>query len=116
MEQTSQSTQLLKKRKEMREVDEALDIMKKDYKKRMDNCEERRLLFELKQAKLREQVLKFEKFIQENDAKRQRAEIKAKHEKKLYEDKCKELNALVQKIQELETSQRNLQTELSKIH
>lgn len=31
-----------------------------------------------KQAKMREQVLKFEKFIQENDAKRVRAEAKAK--------------------------------------
>jgi hypothetical protein len=30
----------------------------------MDECEERRLLFEGKQSKMREQVLKFEKFIQ----------------------------------------------------
>ncbi|RYG65860.1 hypothetical protein EON64_11055 [archaeon] len=55
--QTSQSTLLLKKRKEMREVDESLEVMKKDHKKRMDECEERRLQFEIKQAKMREQVL-----------------------------------------------------------
>lgn len=48
----------------MREVDDSLEVMKMDYKKRMDECEERRLNFELKQAKMREQVLKFEKFIQ----------------------------------------------------
>ena len=41
--QTSQSTLLLKKRKEMREVDEALELMKDEYKNRMDTCEERRM-------------------------------------------------------------------------
>jgi hypothetical protein len=65
--QTSQTTQLLKKRKEMKEVDNALELMKSDYKRRMDECEERRVSFESKQAKMRDQVLKFEKFIQEND-------------------------------------------------
>ena len=34
--QTSQSTLLLKKRKEMREVDDALDITKRSYKKRIE--------------------------------------------------------------------------------
>ena len=75
---TSQSTLLLKKRKEMREVDESLELMKDAYKRRMDFCEERRLQFEAKQNKMRENVIKFEKFIQENDAKRQRAEAKIK--------------------------------------
>ena len=55
--------------------------MKLDYKKRMDICEQRRVQFELKQLKMRDQVLKFEKFIQENDAKRLRAEIKIKQVK-----------------------------------
>jgi hypothetical protein len=96
----------------MKEVDEALELMKEDYKRRMDECEERRLQFELKQARLREQVLKFEKFIQENDAKRLRAELKAKHEKKLYEDKCRELQALTIKINDLEADQRELQNDL----
>lgn len=110
--QTSQSTLLLKKRKEMREVDEALELMKDEYKNRMDACEERRMQFEVKQAKMREQVLKFEKFIQENDAKRQRAEAKAKQERKLYEEKCKEMQLLMDKIVELERSQKELENQL----
>ena len=110
--QTSQSTLLLKKRKEMREVDEALELMKDEYKNRMDACEERRMQFEIKQAKMREQVLKFEKFIQENDAKRQRAEAKAKQERKLYEEKCKEMQILMDKIVELERSQKELENQL----
>jgi hypothetical protein len=96
----------------MREVDVAFDLMKKDYKKRMDECEERRLLFEVKQAKMREQVLKFEKFIQENDAKRLRADAKAKHERQLYTEKCKELSALKSKIEELDQSRDELVIEL----
>jgi hypothetical protein len=72
---------LLQKRKEMREVHESLEVMKKGHKKRMDECEERRLQFEIKQAKMREQVLRFERFIHENDAKRQRAELKARQER-----------------------------------
>ena len=112
--QTSQSTLLLKKRKEMREVDEALELMKDEYKNRMDACEERRMQFEIKQAKMREQVLKFEKFIQENDAKRQRAEAKAKQERKLYEEKCKEMQILMDKIVELERSQKELENQLGK--
>ncbi len=112
--QTSQSTLLLKKRKEMREVDESLELMKKDHKKRMDECEERRLQFEVKQAKMREQVLKFEKFIQENDAKRIRAELKVKQEKKLFEEKVKEIHLLLEKIQKLEDDQKLLSDELIK--
>lgn len=111
-QQTSQSTLLLKKRKEMREVDESLEIMKKDHKKRMEECEERRLQFEIKQAKMREQVMRFERFIHENDAKRQRAELKAKQERKIYEEKLKEILALQEKIATLEIEQKSLSQEL----
>lgn len=112
--QTSQSTLLLKKRKEMREVDEALELMKEEFKNRMEACEERRMQFELKQAKMREQVLKFEKFIQENDAKRQRAEAKAKQERKTYEQKCQEMNTLLSKIEDMENAQKDLEKQLQK--
>lgn len=112
--QTSQSTLLLKKRKEMREVDQSLDNMKNQHKQRMDSCEERRVQFEAKQAKMREQVLRFEKFIQENDAKRQRAESKAKQERKQYEDKLKEITALTDKIKSLEAEQSQLSNLLGK--
>lgn len=98
----------------MREVDESLELMKKDYKKRMDDCEERRLAFELRQAKMREEVLKLEKFIHENDAKRQRAEAKFKIEKKMQEEKSKEIAMLLQKIKELEVEQSELSVNLGR--
>ncbi len=96
----------------MREVDEALELMKEEFKNRMEACEERRMQFELKQAKMREQVLKFEKFIQENDAKRQRAEKKTKEERKTYEIKCQELSMLNKKIEDMENAQKELERQL----
>lgn len=97
----------------MREVDESLELMKKDHKRRMDICEQRRIRFEEKQAKMREQVLKFEKFIQENDAKRIRAELKAKQERKSYEEKVREIASLNDEIKRLELDQKRLDSELS---
>ena len=96
----------------MREVDFSLENMKNQHKQRMDACEERRLQFEMKQAKMREQVLRFEKFIQENDAKRQRAENKIKQERKQYEDKVKEIKIKTKRIKELEKEQQGLNEEL----
>ena len=96
-------------------MDESLELMKKEYKKRMDICEDRRMAFEMKQAKMREQVLKFEKFIQENDAKRQRADAKSKQEKKQFDDKIKEIAILTEKLQKLDFEQKELYDELSKL-
>jgi hypothetical protein len=110
--QTSQSTQLLKKRKEMKEVDNALELMKNDYKRRMDDCEERRISFENKQAKMRDQVLKFERFIQENDHKRMRAEAKSKAERKLYMEKLDEIEKLKESLLKLQKSKEELQLQL----
>ena len=112
--QTSQSTQLLKKRKEMKEVDSALELMKNDYKRRMDECEERRIAFENRQAKMREQVLKFEKFIQENDAKRLRAENKAKAERKQFMEKLDEIAALTENINSLEAEKKEFSEKLNR--
>jgi len=103
--QTSQSTLLLKKRKEMREVDEALDFMKEEFNSRMEACKERQTAFEIKQHEMKEQVSRFEKFVQENDAKRIRAENKMKLEIKAriqHEEKIKSLHQeydLMQKVQ-----------------
>lgn len=102
--QASQSTLLLKKRKEMREVDDALEFMKQEFRSRMEACNSRQREFEHKQKEMKEQVTRFEKFVQENDAKRTRADAKAKAERKLREQ-------LEEKLQALQTSLRQLQQE-----
>jgi len=113
--QTSQSTLLLKKRKEMREVDDALDFMKEEFQTRMDACEERQKEFERKQTGMKEQVAKFEKFIQENDAKRQRAEMKAKNERKALEQNEAKIQQLKADLNEDNKSKRKSECELEKL-
>ena len=83
--QTTQSTLLLKKRKEMREVDDALDFMKEEFRKRMDAVSERQVEFEKRKKEMKESVTKFEKFIKENESKRKRAAVKEATERKARE-------------------------------
>jgi hypothetical protein len=106
----------LKKRKEMREVDENLEMTKRDYIRRMEECEQRRLQFVQNQAKQREEVLKVEKFLQECEGKRQRAEAKAKAERKQYDEKCYEEKALEKQIVEMNEQLDNLRAELGLCH
>ncbi|KAJ8609619.1 hypothetical protein CTAYLR_006281 [Chrysophaeum taylorii] len=113
--QISQSTLLLKKKKEMHEVDDALDFMKDEYKVRMEACEQRQRKFEKRQLDMKEQVTKFEKFIQENDSKRQRAELKAKQERRLLEQKEAELKRHMAEMETLETEREALLAHLDKL-
>ncbi|KAJ1459860.1 hypothetical protein M885DRAFT_35009 [Pelagophyceae sp. CCMP2097] len=57
--QVSQSTLLLKKKKEMHEVDDALDFMKEEYRQRVDACEQRQRKFEKRQSDMKDQVRVF---------------------------------------------------------
>ncbi len=112
---TSQSTLLLKKKKEMREVYDALAFMKQQYLERMQSCDENHSVFEKKQLDMKEQVEKFEKFIQENDAKRQRAEMRAKDERRKVEQKQEELKALAKVLDEAERERKSMQENLNKL-
>ncbi|TYZ64611.1 hypothetical protein PybrP1_008247 [[Pythium] brassicae (nom. inval.)] len=97
--QMSQSTLLLKKRKEMREIDDALDFMKEEFMQRMEACDARERELERKQTEMKEQVARFEKFIKENDTKRTRAEIKTKTEHRLAEVNDQRKRQLLQQLE-----------------
>ena len=112
--QASQSTLLLKRRKEMREVDDALEFMKQEFRSRMEACNSRQREFEHKQKEMKEQVTRFEKFVQENDAKRTRADAKAKAERKLREQLEEKLNGLVSCLRQLQQEKVQLQDQLGR--
>ena len=99
--QTSQSTLLLKKRKEMREVDDALEFMKEEFAARMQACEERQRDFERKQGEMKDNVARFEKFIQENDTKLKRAQMKSVTERRACEECEKQIKALTLELDKL---------------
>ena len=99
--QTTQSTLLLKKRKDMREVDDALMLMKEEFSKRMAKNREQQLELERKQKEKKESVEKFKPFINETETKKKRAEAKFKAEQKAreqYEQSEKEHRAQLEQF------------------
>ncbi|KAJ3232134.1 hypothetical protein HDU81_003282 [Chytriomyces hyalinus] len=91
---TLQSTLLLQKKKEMNLVQANLERKRAEFSKRMEECREKQEELRVKQKQIRDRVAKFEKFLKENDAKRQRANVKALSEKKMRELKEQELGQL----------------------
>jgi len=61
----SQATLMLRKRKDMRMVEEALEAVKSEYRDRMTRLADRQGRFEEKQRALQEMVTKFKPFIEE---------------------------------------------------
>jgi hypothetical protein len=91
--QTSQSTLLLHKKKLMEDAQVELDRKKEDIRLRMLRCQEKEDRLADTQAQLRAQVVKFEKFLKDNDAKRLRSHRKALDEIKQKEAKQLEIEA-----------------------
>merc|ERR1712054_268998 len=61
--QTSQSTLLLQKKKEMMDVKQDLDRKKEEFRMRMQRCQEKEVELAAKQEQLKERVRKFDKFL-----------------------------------------------------
>ncbi|EDO39885.1 predicted protein [Nematostella vectensis] len=75
------ATRLLEKRREMSEVEQALGAQKEEFQMKMESLQQRREELERKEYQLRESLLKFDKFLKENDSKRARALKKAQEER-----------------------------------
>ncbi|EGF78277.1 hypothetical protein BATDEDRAFT_26838 [Batrachochytrium dendrobatidis JAM81] len=88
--QTLQSTLLLQKKREMHAIQTLLEKKRVEFSKRMEECREKQEELKAKQKQIRDRVTKFEKFLKENDAKRQRANVKSINEKKLHRHKTYE--------------------------
>eukprot|EP00743_Colponemidia_sp_Colp-15_P002020 GILK01002194.1.p1 GENE.GILK01002194.1~~GILK01002194.1.p1 ORF type:complete len:411 (+),score=84.84 GILK01002194.1:51-1283(+) len=102
---TSQSTLLLKKEKEAREVEQQLERIREEVNRRMHLCDLRQKEFEAKQQEMREQVAKFERFILENDLKRQRAEQRLRGEMEASKKKSQEIQELRDRLDDLRNQQ-----------
>lgn len=111
---TSQATLLLRKRNELREVNDLLIQKKEEHRKRIEECNYKMIEFDLKLSKHREEKVRFEAFIQENIAKRLRSELKYKNEHQLYEDKCKHILQLTEKLKEMESHVKSLSADIGR--
>ncbi len=90
----SPATRLLEKRRQMFEVQEALNSQKEEFARREDAFRRREEGLRRKDLELQESLIKFNKFLQENESKRNRALKRAAEEKKQREQKEKEIEKL----------------------
>ncbi|KAJ3191374.1 Cilia- and flagella-associated protein 73 [Irineochytrium annulatum] len=81
------ATRLLEKRREMLEVENGLNQQKEEFAMKMESLSQRREELARKESQLKESLMKFDKFLKENDAKRNRALKKALEERKTREQK-----------------------------
>ncbi|RUS83165.1 hypothetical protein EGW08_009065 [Elysia chlorotica] len=90
------ATRLLEKRREMAEVEQALAAQKEEFQMKMESLQQRREELERKEFQLKESLLKFDKFLKENDSKRARAVKKANDERELKRQKDREIERVKQ--------------------
>lgn len=88
------ATRLLEKRHEMQEIETALTIQKDEFQQKMESLAQRRQELHRKEYQLKHSLLRFDKFLKENDSKRARAEDKTSNERLIKEEKIQEIKRL----------------------
>ncbi|XP_005105680.2 cilia- and flagella-associated protein 73 [Aplysia californica] len=110
---TLQKTLLLKKEVEVDKVNAQLEAKRYEFKQRMEMCAHRQIQVQKKQQQMKDRVSKFEKFIQENEAKRRRAIQKYQQEVKLREQKALEFSSLYDQLHHYKNRHRLLEMKLA---
>lgn len=88
------ATRMLEKKREMLEVENGLNQQKDEFSMTIDSLKQRREELSRKESQLKESLIKFDKFLKENNAKRTRAVRKSLEERKAKDAKEEELNHL----------------------
>jgi DNA repair exonuclease SbcCD ATPase subunit len=101
LEDVSPATRLLEKRRQMFEVQEALETQKEEFARREELFKRREDSLRKQDLELQQQLIRFNKFLQENDSKTQRAEKKAKEETHLRLQKEQEILEKTREYDEL---------------
>eukprot|EP00879_Flechtneria_rotunda_P023786 GHRR01025185.1.p1 GENE.GHRR01025185.1~~GHRR01025185.1.p1 ORF type:complete len:250 (+),score=78.43 GHRR01025185.1:128-877(+) len=114
LENASPSTKLLEKRRQMFEVQEALELQKKEFARKEEAFRKREEALKKKDLELQESLIRFSKFLQENDSKRVRAEKKAADEIKSRQQKQKEIEQLAETLEQLRDEKEHVHDVLDK--
>ncbi|KAM3826115.1 cilia- and flagella-associated protein 73 [Vipera latastei] len=104
---------LLEKQRELAEVEKSFLATQEEFQKKMEQLQQRRQELEHREGQLKQAILKFDKFLKENDAKRNRAMRKAEQEKQQVAEKEVEAEHLKQEIARLMTVKTKLQHSLA---
>jgi hypothetical protein len=97
----SPATRLLEKRRQMFEVQEALNAQKDEFNRREDAYRRREDGLRRKDLELQESLIKFNKFLQENESKRSRALKRALDERKQQDAKDIEIRKLESQLKQI---------------
>lgn len=112
LDHVSPATRLLEKRRQMFEVQEALDAQKEEFARREDAFRRREEGLRKKDIELQESLIKFNKFLQENESKRNRAVKRASDERKQRETKDVEISRLEDALALYQSESRELGTKV----
>lgn len=110
----SPATRLLEKRRQMFEVQEALNAQKDEFNRREDAYRRREDGLRRKDLELQESLIKFNKFLQENESKRNRALKRAAEERKQQDAKDIEIKKLEQQLQQILLDEAELKEKVEK--
>lgn len=103
LDQVTPATRLLEKRRQMFEVAEALEAKKQEFAKKEEIFKRREEALKKRDLELQESLIKFSKFLQENDIKRNKAEQKAAKEIKERQEKEREIELLQDDMDQLKS-------------
>ncbi|CAE7587123.1 FAP73 [Symbiodinium natans] len=94
------ATRLLEKRRQMYEVQDALENQKARFAKEEDQFRKKEEQLRVKDLQLQNQLVKFNKFLQDNEAKRQRSEKRAAEEAAQIKQKDDEILDLEKQLED----------------
>ncbi|OAF68876.1 Coiled-coil domain-containing protein 42A [Intoshia linei] len=97
-DQLTAATRLSDKKREIAEVEQALLAQKEEFQMKMEGLQHRKNEFHRKELKLKNSLLRFDKFLRENEMKKNRALAKITEEEKLKKEKDVEIEVLNEKI------------------
>ncbi|KAF4706176.1 Coiled-coil domain containing 42, partial [Perkinsus olseni] len=111
---SSPVTQLLEKRREMYEVHDALEAQKEKYANEEQAFRKKEEQIRSRDMQLQHQLIKFNKFLQDNEGKRRRAEMRAGEESNQIKIKEGEIDDIERELEESRRMHRELQHEVVK--
>ncbi len=114
LDHVNPSTRLLEKRRQMFEVQEALDAQKEEFARREEAFRRREEGLRKKDLELQESLIKFNKFLQENESKKCRAEKRAAEEAKQRKIKEGEIERLKEQLASMTDESAKLKEKVEK--
>merc|ERR1712087_994655 len=114
MGNVSPATRLLEKRRQMYEVQDALENQKARFAKEEEQFRKREEQLRAKDLQLQHQLFRFNKFLQDNEAKRRRAETRAAEEMAQIKQKEEEIQDLQNQLAESKASCQELEEDVAR--